>query len=101
MPYQTNGRRNYKKEYQEYHSRPEQRANRSKRTVARNQAIEEGRVKRGDSKDLDHVRPLSKGGSNARSNTRVVSASTNRSFSRNADGSIKSQTSKRERSKKK
>lgn len=100
MPYQRNGVRNYKKEYQAYHSRPEQRANRSKRTVARNQAIKEGRVSRGDSKDLDHKQPLSKGGSNAKSNTRVTSASSNRSFARNKDGSMKSQTSSRERKRK-
>lgn len=99
MPYQKNGKRNYSLEYDLYHSRPEQRKNRSKRTVARNQAIADGRVSRGDGKDLDHTRPLSKGGSNSSSNTRVVSPSTNRSFSRNADGSLKSQRSKRERKK--
>ena len=65
--------------------------------MARNQAIAEGRVKRGDNKDIDHTRPLSKGGSTSRSNTRVVSQSSNRSFSRNKDGSLKSQTSKREK----
>jgi hypothetical protein len=97
MPYQKNGVRNYKKEYQAYHSKPEQRANRSKRTVARNQSNAEGRTSKGDGRDLDHKRPLSKGGSNSRSNTRVVSRSSNRSFSRNADGSMKSQKSKREK----
>lgn len=97
MPYMKNGRRNYKLEYELYHSRPEQRKNRSERTTARNQAIKEGRVSRGDGKDIDHVKPLSKGGSTARSNTRVVSQSNNRSFARNKDGSLKSQTSKREK----
>lgn len=97
MPYSKNGRRNYKLEYELYHSRPEQRKNRSERTTARNQAIKEGRVSRGDGKDIDHVKPLSKGGSTARSNTRVVSQSNNRSFARNKDGSLKSQTSKREK----
>lgn len=100
MPYQKNGKRNYSLEYDLYHSRPEQRKNRSKRTIARNGAIAEGRVSRGDGKDLDHRVPLSKGGSNSRSNTRVTSASSNRSFSRNSDSSVKSQTSKRERKKK-
>lgn len=97
MPYQKNGKRNYKKEYQAYHSKPEQRANRSARTVARNEANASGRTSKGDGKDLDHVKPLSKGGSTAKSNTRVVDASRNRSFARNADGSLKSQKSKRER----
>ncbi len=89
------------REYQNYHASPEQRKNRSDRTVARNEAIKDGRVKRGDGKDLDHIKPISKGGSaKDKANTRVVSASTNRSFERNSDGSMKSQTSKRERKKK-
>ena len=97
MPYMKNGKRDYKREYEKYHSKPEQRKNRSERTVARNESNASGRTSKGDGKDLDHIKPLSRGGSNSRSNTRVVSASSNRSFSRNADGSIKSQTSKRER----
>jgi hypothetical protein len=99
MPYQKDGKRNYREEYDKYHSKPEQRKNRSERTVARNDAIKDGTVKRGDGKDLDHRKPLSKGGTSAKSNLRAVSASSNRSFSRNADGSMKSQTSKRERKK--
>ena len=94
------GKRDYKREYASYHSKPEQRANRSERTVARNQANADGRTSKGDGKDLDHRVPLSKGGSSNKSNLRVVSKSSNRSFSRNADGSMKSQTSKRERKKK-
>jgi hypothetical protein len=93
----TNGKRDYKKEYAKYHGTTEQRANRSERTVARNKANADGITKKGDGKDLDHKRPLSKGGTSARSNLRAVSASSNRSFSRNSDGSMKSQTSKRER----
>jgi hypothetical protein len=99
MPYMKNGKRDYKREYEKYHASPEQRANRSARTIARNESNASGRTSKGDGKDLDHKRPLSKGGSNAKSNTRVVSASANRSFARNADGSLKSQTSKRERKK--
>lgn len=100
MPFMKNGKRDYKRENELYNSRPEQRKARSERTQARNEAIKEGLVKRGDGKDIDHKKPLSKGGSNAPSNRRVVSASDNRSFARNSDGSLKSQTSKRERSKK-
>jgi len=54
-------------------------------------------VKRGDGKEIDHIKPMSKGGSSSKSNTRVVSAASNRSFARNPDNSVKSQTSKRER----
>lgn len=56
-----------------------------------------GLVHKGDGKDVDHRTPLSKGGGTGRSNLRVVSSSANRSFSRNKDGSLKSQTSKKER----
>ena len=97
MPYMKNGKRDYKTEYAKYHSKPEQRANRSARTIARNATNASGRTHKGDGKDLDHIKPLSRGGSNSKSNTRVVSASENRSFSRNKDGSLKSQRSKRER----
>ena len=100
MPYMKNGKRDYKRENELYNSRPEQRKARSERTVARNQANADGRTSKGDGKDLDHRVPLSKGGSSNKSNLRVVSKSSNRSFSRNADGSMKSQTSKRERKKK-
>lgn len=95
MPYSKGGKRDYKTEYAKYHSKPEQRANRSERTVARNQANADGRTSKGDGKDLDHRVPLSKGGSSAKSNLRVVSKSANRSFSRNKDGSMKSQKSKK------
>jgi 5-methylcytosine-specific restriction endonuclease McrA len=94
-----NGKRDYKTEYAKYHSRPEQIKNRTERTTSRRQANAAGVTHKGDGKDLDHRVPLSKGGSNSKSNLRVVSASSNRSFSRNKDGSMKSQSSKRERRK--
>lgn len=74
----TKKKRDYASEYKNYHSKPEQRKNRSKRTVARRQAEKDGRVKKGDGKDLDHKKPLRSGGSNAKSNTRVRSRSANR-----------------------
>ena len=61
-----------------YQSTPEQKRNRAKRNKARAEAIKDGRVKRGDKKDIDHKKPLSKGGSNKKSNTRVVSRKVNR-----------------------
>ena len=99
MPYMKNGKRDYKRENELYNSRPEQRAARSERTVARNAANADGRTHKGDGTNLDHRVPLSKGGSSAKSNLRVVSEGRNKSFSRNANGSLKSQTSKRERKK--
>ena len=64
--------RDYKKEYAEYHSRPEQKKNRAKRNKAhRNSNC-------GPGQEVDHKVPLSKGGSNSPSNWRVVSKETNR-----------------------
>ncbi len=100
MPYMKHGRRDYKTEYQKYHAQPEQIKNRTERTTARRQANAAGVTHKGDGKDLDHKTPLSKGGTSSKNNLRVVDKTTNRSFSRNADGSLKSQTSKRERKKK-
>ncbi len=85
----TNGKRNYKKENLLYNSKPEQRKARSERSVIRVQANASGRTSKGDGKDIDHIKPLSKGGSKLKSNTRVVSQHTNRSFARKKDGSIK------------
>ena len=89
MPYMTNGKRDYKKENAKYNSKPEEKKKRAARNQARVEAIKAGRVKKGDGKDVDHKKPLSKGGSNHKSNTRVRSASANRSFARNKDGSMK------------
>lgn len=91
--------RDYRRENILYNSKPKQRKNRSERTLARIQAIKDGRASKGDHRDLDHIVPLSKGGSNAKSNQRMVSESRNRSFARNPDGSLKTQVSARERQK--
>lgn len=71
-------KRNYKKEYETYHGTEEQKNNRVKRNAARRKAEAEGKVSKGDDKEVDHKKPLSKGGSNAKGNTRVVSRKTNR-----------------------
>lgn len=71
---------------------------RTEQNAARAAAVKAGKAHKGDGKDVDHIKPLSKGGTNAKSNTRVVPASENRSFSRNRDGSLKSQTSRKEAS---
>lgn len=97
MPYMTNGRRNYRKEYDKYQGKPEQIKNRSKRNQARATMAKAGKVKKGDGLDVDHKRALSKSGLNQLSNLQAISASKNRSFSRNKDSSMKSQRSKRER----
>lgn len=80
--------RDYKKE-RKYDSKPEVMERRRKRKAARYQLEKEGKVHKNDGKDVDHKKPLSKGGSNSRSNLRVVSASKNRSYARNKKGGIK------------
>ncbi len=99
MPYMTNGKRDYKKEVAKYTSKPAVKKKRAEQNSARRQMIQKGLAKKGDGKDVDHKVPLSKGGSNDPSNLRVVDRSSNRSFSRNSDSSLKSQTSRKERRK--
>ena len=67
-------KRDYRREYDEYHSKPEQRKNRSKR----NQARRKLGLKKGDGREVDHRTPLSKGGGNGKGNLRAVSRKTNR-----------------------
>lgn len=85
MPY-VNKPRPYKKEYQQQKERGEQPA-RNARERARYAMDKKGIDRKG--KDIDHVIPLSKGGTNAPSNLKVKSASANRSFSRNSDHTVK------------
>lgn len=87
MPY-VNKPRPYKKEYEEYQGKPEQIKNRAQRNAARAELAKKGKVQKGDGKDVDHIKPISKGGKNA-GNLRVKSASSNRSFKRNSDHSVK------------
>lgn len=89
MPYKNKSDRDYRKEYQSYQGTEEQKANRAKRNKARADMVKAGRVSKGDGKDVDHIKPLSKGGSAGSGNLRVKSATSNRSFKRNSDHSVK------------
>ena len=60
-----------------------------KRLALRREAEKAGMVKPHDGKDLDHKKPLSKGGSNTLKNARVTSPSKNRSFPRTKTGAMK------------
>jgi hypothetical protein len=86
--------RDYVKE-NEYKKQPDQIAKRVARNKARREAIKDGRVSKGDGKEIDHIIPLSKGGSNAKGNTRIRTKSENSSFSRNSDSSVKKNTPKK------
>jgi len=67
-------KRDYKKEYANYHGTKEQKVNRAKRNAARNTLG----LSVGDKREVDHKNPLSKGGSNRKNNLRAVSFKTNR-----------------------
>lgn len=84
----TNGKRDYNKQAK-YDSKPSVKKDRAARNKARREMEREGKVSKGDGKEVDHKKPLSKGGSKSRSNLRVRSASANRSFARKKDGSMK------------
>ena len=99
MPSSKNYVRDYAQEAKTSNARGENKGD-AERHKARRLAVKKGKAKINDGKDLDHITPLSKGGANTLSNTREVSKAANRSFARNPDGSLKSQVSKKERSKK-
>lgn len=71
--------RNYKREYKNYHSKPEQKKNRAKRNAARRKMTKKLGKSAVRGKDIDHKKPLRKGGSNKMSNLRVMSKRKNRS----------------------
>tara|TARA_R110000868_G_scaffold142984_3_gene360636 strand:+ start:84 stop:344 length:261 start_codon:yes stop_codon:yes gene_type:complete len=75
--------------YAKYEQKPEIIKKRAARNKARAMLMKEGLVHKGDGKDVDHKQPLSKGGTTKRSNLSVKSASSNRSFARKSDHSIK------------
>ena len=82
-------KRNYSSEYENYQGTDEQKKNRAKRNAARRKLMREGKVSKGDGKDVDHSTPISKGGGNGKGNLRVMDKEKNRSFKRNANGSMK------------
>ena len=66
--------RDYKKEYAQYHGKPENIRDRANRNAARRILG----LKKGDPREVDHKKPLSKGGSNGKENLRAISRGQNR-----------------------
>jgi 5-methylcytosine-specific restriction endonuclease McrA len=58
--------------------KPEVVQRREERHVARAHAIRDGRVTKGDGLEIDHKRALSRGGSNVKSNTQILTRHQNR-----------------------
>ncbi len=92
MPSSPNYVRDYTQEAKTRDARGERKDN-IERKRARRLMVRKGLVKPHDGKDVDHIQPLSEGGtdSNGKSaaNLRVRSEHANRSYARNADGSMK------------
>ena len=76
--------RDYKREYEKFQSSEKSKKDRASRNKARRSALRSGRVHKGDGKEIDHIRGLTSGGSNAKSNIRVVSRKFNRSRKQNS-----------------
>jgi len=80
-------KRDYKAEYESFHGTRKQKDRRNMTNKARRILG----LKPGDPREVDHIIPLSKGGTNHKDNLRAVSRSTNRTKGNRVD---KSQASK-------
>ena len=69
--------RNLRKEYDEYHAKPEQKKRRAQRNAARAEAMKDGRVSKGDNLEVDHI-SAPRTGSLENVKTRVVPKTENR-----------------------
>ncbi|MHB8602179.1 MAG: hypothetical protein ACYC9R_06355 [Nitrosotalea sp.] len=83
MPSSPGYKRNYQQE-NKYKSSPKQIKEREIRNTNRREALAKGTVHKGDNKQIDHIKPLSKGGAPAGKNLRIESAHANDSFRRNS-----------------
>jgi hypothetical protein len=88
MPSPPGYHRNYKHEWATAKKRGEDKGN-AERHVARRLEMKKGLVHPFDHKDIDHKKPLSKGGANTESNFRIESEHANRSFPRTHTGALK------------
>jgi len=73
--------RNYKKEYANYQGKSAQKKRRAMRNKVRRMLLREGKVRKGDGKDVHHKdgNPMN----TKKSNLKIVKRSKNRSFARN------------------
>jgi hypothetical protein len=96
MPYMTHGKRDYTKQGK-FDAKPENIQKRAD-NVKQNRALEKAGIgRKGDGLDAGHKVAQSKGGKPTLGNTVLQKPSENRSFARNKDGSMKNETSKKER----
>lgn len=103
MPFMTNGKRDYKKEkaWDHSHNGGKRLKDRAQRNAARSKVAKaKGTSPTKLKGDVGHKKAVSKGGKNGLQNLFIQSPAANRSFSRNKDGSMRSEVSKRERKQK-
>jgi hypothetical protein len=90
MPSSPGYKRNYSEEYKTAKARGEvgtgHNSGSAERHRLRRLALKKGMVKAGQ--DVDHIKPLSKGGPNTIKNARARSPHANRGFPRRSDGSM-------------
>jgi hypothetical protein len=79
--------RDYKSEYDNYHSSSEAKKKRAKNNAARRKMEKAGKVSKGDGKDVAHK--SNDTSNNKMSNLKVQSPSKNRSFKRNSSAGRK------------
>ena len=98
MPY-VNKPRPYAKEYAQQKARDENpaRAARARARYEMDNPGKDGKVIKRKGKDIEHVKPLSKGGDSSLSNLRLESPSDNRSFYRNSDHTVKKNVSRKKK----
>ena len=70
--------RDYAKEYADFHGKPEQIKRRAERVKARRIMEKTGAAHKGDGKDVDHIKPLTSGGTSGKTNLRMRSVKANR-----------------------
>ena len=94
----TNGKRDYKKELNwEHKKKPNRVKDRALRNAARSTVAKKNGVKPTSLKgDVGHRKAISRGGKNGLAYLFVQSPATKRSFARRANGSMKSERSRRE-----
>ena len=95
MPYMTNGKRDYAKQNKFVDSKPAAKKHRAQNTKVQRALEKAGRASKGDGLDNAHKTAYSKGGTADLANIKLQKPSANRSFSRNADSSMKSERSKK------
>jgi 5-methylcytosine-specific restriction endonuclease McrA len=74
----TNSKKYNKKNYKKYWGSKKAVSERSERNKARRILTKEGRIKKGDGKEVDHKKPISKGGTNSKKNLAVTTRKANR-----------------------